>query len=349
MLLRPAIGLLIGRPSIAVLALAFAVGCGGGDREGRAPQEAEGPQAASEPRPRATLILRNLREESLTVVDAQTGEASVHPVPELAPGDAPYQLILTGGRLVFYGDGPATFALDPGLKEPARSLGESWYFVPSATDGRVWLAILDPASPETIRDLRAVREVTIDGRVTVPDSGPPPCRGPTVIAAVEDGVLCQDDGLVVWDPATGRVRMRLPGPFPAATHANLVAWCEHRCPSLHLTNVRTGEGEVVSPGADFAFEETYDGAFSPDGSLLAVPVLIGDHHGVALVDVGARTAELVPGSRFDGDYRALAWSSGGDWLFFSAGEGWIMAYRPGAQTAVLVAVVESAFIDMVAR
>ncbi len=94
--------------------------------------------------------------------------------------------------------------------------------MPSASEGRVWLALLDPESPETIRNLRALREVTVDGRVTVPDSGPPPCRGPTVLAAVTDGLLCQDeDGVRVWNPATGDVIRDLPGPFVAATHGNL--------------------------------------------------------------------------------------------------------------------------------
>lgn len=306
--------------------------------------------------PGGTLILRPLREPVLTAVDVRTGEVIERPVPELAPGDALYHLVRTGDRLVLYG-GSVTYALDLDLRGPPTSLGDSWYFVPSATDGRVWLAILDPTSPETVRDLEAVREVTLDGRVTVRSAGPPPCSGPTVVAAVKDGVVCQDDGLVVWEPATGKVLRRLAGPYPVDTHENVVAWCGHGCPQLHLTDIGTGEETRVPAERSFSFNETYDGAFSPDGSLLAVPVTVhgrkpasrAGSDGIALVDVRAGRAYLVEGSR-SGVYTALAWSPTGDWLFFTTGEGRVMAYRPGSDRAIpLSADVPRTVLDMVAR
>lgn len=299
--------------------------------------------------PTGKLFLRNVWEQSLTVVDIGTGRATTVDLPELAPGDPPFSLVQTGGKLVFYGRS-ATFALDPELESPPRSLGESWYFVPSAQEGRVWLALLDPKSPDTVRALRGVREVTVDGEVTIPDSGPPP--SPNLLGALGDGLLFQDDdGLQVWDPRTGQVKLRLHGPFPADTHGELVAWCEYGCPALHLTNVRTGEDRAIAPAEPFAFEETYDGAFSPDGSLLAVPVVTEgeQRHRVALIDVRAGVASVIEGSEL-ADYRAMAWSRSGEWLFFSAGDGRIMAYRPGAERAVVLPVrVEQSFADMAAN
>jgi len=203
--------------------------------------------------PAGRLFLRNVREQSLTVVEVETGRATTVSLPELAPGDPPFNLIETGGMLVFYGEG-ATFVLDPNLDGPPRSLGESWYFVPSAREGRVWVALLDPESPDTVRALRAVREVTVEGEVTVPDSGPPP--SPNLVGAVADRLLFQDDGLEVWDPLTGEVTLRLPGPFAADTHGHLVAWCGYGCPRLYLTDVGTRAERVVimayRPGAERA-------------------------------------------------------------------------------------------------
>jgi len=84
--------------------------------------------------------------------------------PELAPGDPPYSMVRADDALVVYGGG-RTYAIDLGLESPPRDLGASWYFVPSARADRVWLMTLDPESPDTIRDLAAVREVSLDGRV----------------------------------------------------------------------------------------------------------------------------------------------------------------------------------------
>jgi hypothetical protein len=68
------------------------------------------------------------------------------------------------------------------------------------------------------------------------------------------------------------VLRRLPGPFPLDTHGSLVAWCADRCPAVHVTDIGTGADTAITPGRRFEFEESYEGAFSPDGSLLAAPV-----------------------------------------------------------------------------
>jgi len=337
------------RTLAAAFALALLAGCGGTSSAVEAGE-------ASEDLPTGTLVLLPLREARLTAVDVSSGEATHRPVP-VGPGDALYHLAKTGDRLVLYG-GSVTYALDLGLREEPTSLGQSLYFVPSATDGRVWLALHDPASPETVRSLKGVREVTLDGRVTVQSAGPPPCPGPTIVAAIEDGVLCQQDNeLVVWEPATGKVLKRLTGSYPVDVYGNVVAWCSHGCPDIRLTDIGTGKETIIQAERSFSFNETYDGAFSPDGSLLAVPVTVdgrepasgGGSDGVALIDVRTGSVDLIEGSR-SGVYTALAWSPTGDWLFFTDGAGRVMAYRPGTARAIsLPAKVPYPVLDMVAR
>lgn len=337
---------------LLALWVALPAGCGAAEK----PSEGETVPAASgsDDVPTGVLFLRHVREQSITRIDLASGESTTVSRSELAPGDPPFHLVETGGRLVFFG-GSHTYALGLDLRGPPQDLGESWYFVPSGREGRVWLTTLDLESPETVRDLKAVREVTVDGDVTVSETGRPPSRGPTILAAVNDGLLFQDDDeLKVWDPLAGEVTARLPGPFPAATHGNLVAWCRQGCPKLHVTDVATGEDLAVSAGDSFRFEETYEGAFSPDGTLLAVPVvtslgthLEGHRHQVGLVDARAGTARLVEGSDLADDYPAIAWSPSGEWLFFSAGAGRIMAYRPASGAAIILPIqAPASFIDI---
>jgi WD40 repeat protein len=304
--------------------------------------------------PSGTLYLENLCGQigdcSLTVIDLDTGTSHTVPVPQLALGDAQFRIEHSGSKLVFRGSMSrstgsdiATFALNLDLKDPPRNIGESWYFVPSATEGRVWLAILDPESPSTVRALKAVREVTVDGKTTVPDAALPEGRWSTVVGAVTNGVVFQggqgEDGLQVWDPLAKEVVMSLPGPFAADTHATLIAWCDVGCEEMHITDAATRNDVIVQPGEEFAFEETYYGAFSPDGSLLAVPVVSDDGQTqVALVDVRQGTASVIKGSERDESYGSIAWSSTGEWVFFNAGDGRIMAYRPGSPEAQFIPV-----------
>ena len=161
--------------------------------------------------------------------------------------------------------------------------------------------------------------------------------------------MFQDGGrLRVWNPKTGEVTAGFGGAFPAATHGDLIAWCADRCPELHLTNTATGTETVIRPDASFAFEETYDAAFSPDGSLLAVPVISEGRRRVALVDVEQGSARLVAGSELASDYPALAWLPSGDWLVLSAGNGSLLAAPAGGGPAVPLGVrAPAAFVDMV--
>lgn len=308
--------------------------------------QGEGESASPDPgASTGTLYLenacRNIGECNLTAVDLSTGATRSVAVPELAIGDASYRIVRSGSKLVFRGSTArstgsevATFTLDLDLQEPARSIGESWYFVPSTTEGRVWLAILDPDSPATERALEAVEEVTVEGEVTVPSTALPAGRWSALEGAVQGALVFQGpDGLDVWDPVEDEMVMRLAGPFLQDTHGSLIAWCDQGCAELHITDVASGDDVIVPAGADFAFEESYEGVFSPDGSQLAVPVVSEGRNHVALVDVTQGSVGLIEGSRRDEFYGSMTWASSGDWLFFNAGEGKIMSYRSGSEGA----------------
>jgi WD40 repeat protein len=308
-----------------------------------------------------TLYLENLCRDigdcGLTVIDLDAGTSRVVRVPELALGDSQFRIVRTGTKLVFRGSTSEStgsdigaFTLDLDLEGPPRQIGESWYVVPSATDGRVWLAILDPESPSTVRALKAVKEVTAEGEVTVPSSPLPAGRWSTLVGAVQGALVFQgSDGLEVWDLGTQEVVMRLPGPFTVDTHGDLIAWCAQACKEMHITDVTTGESSAVPPGEGFSFVETTYGAFSPDGSLLAVPAVTGadGKHRLALVDVEQGTATMVEGSELDEFYGSIAWSSSGDWVFFNAGNDKVMAYHPGSEEARFVpAEIEGPFFGI---
>ncbi|MGH2788255.1 MAG: hypothetical protein ACRDJV_10140 [Actinomycetota bacterium] len=319
------------------------------------------PTDAPTDEPSGTLYLENLCRDigdcRLTVIDLDAGTSRVFPVPELALGDSLSRIVRTGTKLVFRGSPSRStgsdigaFSLDLDLEEPPRQIGESWYVVPSATEGRVWLVILDPESPSTMRALKAVKEVTVEGEVTVPSTPLPADRWSSLVGAVQGALVFQgSDGLEVWDLSKQEVVMRLPGPFPADTHGNLIGWCDHACEELHITNVTTGESLAVPPGEGFSFVETYYGAFSPDGSLLAVPAVTDEDgkHQLALVDVEQGTATVVKGSVLDESYGSIAWSSSGDWVFFNAGNDKVMAYQPGSDEAQFVPVeIEGPFFSI---
>jgi len=327
----------------ATVATAAAPACGGDEAA-----TTGGPAPAAADHPTGTVFLRHVRSPSITRIDLASGQMVTASFPELAPGDPPYSMVRADDALVVYGGG-RTYAIDLGLESPPRDLGASWYFVPSARADRVWLMTLDSESPDTIRDLAAVREVSLDGRVARTGSGRPPSHGPTILAAVSGGLLFQQaNGLNLWNPETGDVTARLGGPIPVATRGDLVAWCAQGCPELHLTNTATGADAVVRPGSSFAFEETQDGAFSPGGSLLAVPVAASDgHRRVALVDMKQGTARLIAGSELASDYPALAWLPSGDWLVLSAGDGRLLAARAAGGPATTLDVRAPApFVDM---
>ncbi|MGH9895255.1 MAG: hypothetical protein ACREA0_25375, partial [bacterium] len=239
----------------------------------------------------------------LTAVDVDAGSAIVHELPQLAPGDPLYSLVSRGEVLVFYGQtdvGPATYAVEPDTPtSPILIDDEAWFFVPSAVEDRVWIAVLDPSSLQTVRALKSVREVSVDGLVTTPDLVPPDGRWPVV--AVDDGLVFQgDDVLEIWDPESHVFVETLPGPFPVAASGNRLVTCG-QCDQLHLINLDADTRRTIDVPVGVASVNGYGGAFSPDGRYVAVtarltggPITSDTQLAVVLVDFEAGTASVIP-------------------------------------------------------
>lgn len=279
------------------------------------------------------------------VVDVGTGSVRHLRLPELSPGDPPYRIVRRGDKLVLWGS-TATYVLDPALdRSPEVLVEDSLIFIPSATPDRVWVGIGHPLS--------AVREVAVNGQVTVPDVKPPGGRWP-VAATKSTLAFPVDEHLEVWDPVTGEVLRRLPGVFPVATYGNLLAWCADLCETLHVTDVVTGEQVEVSPPPGTYLFEPYLGAFSPDGTRIAVPVHTDRRPAIrrlqlGLVDPRAGTATSVAGTAVEG-YVFVDWSPSGETVFISGGfaERTLIEYRLGTEIATRLRVEVGAFYGMAA-
>jgi hypothetical protein len=298
-------------------------------------------------RPTGTLYLSSTQFEprTVTIIDARSARLEVRRLSELSPGDPPYTIAVIDGQVVVYGR-VGTYRFAASVREPGRLIGASWFFIPSASRGRVWLVLLDARDPDQAHGLGGVREVTVGGTVILAHSARLPYAP---VAAVDGGLLVQAQTLEVWQPTSGRIVRKLPGVFPLATRRSLVVSCTSQCPVLHLTNARTGRDARVRPGPGFRFVASYDGAFSPDGRLIAVPATTtaGDSR-VTLVDIARRAATLVPGPGLARDYTLIAWASTG-WLFYNAGNGHLAAYRPPAPRATLIPLRVQPFQRLAAR
>jgi hypothetical protein len=284
---------------------------------------------ADEPavRPRLAESAEPLRlylagDGQLAVVDVEAQTARVIQLGELAPGDPPYRIARRGRSLVFYGR-DATYAIGLDVRPPPRRIHASWFFIPSAAENRVWVGLLDPDSPETVRALSAVAEVTEEGVVTVAPTPPPNGRWP--VAAVSAGLLFErrTGGLDLWDPAPGRILRRIAGASTGPTHRNLLAWCDAD-QHLHITDVASGTVvAAVAPPSGFRAFGCQSGAFAPDGLTLAVPVSSSTDpaapHGLALIDVASGRATVVAGSQVPGGYVLTAWASSGKHVFLTGG------------------------------
>jgi hypothetical protein len=280
----------------------------------------------------------------LWMVDTVTGRVRHEKnVPELSPGDPPYRILRRGDRLVSWSG--ATYVRTFDLRKPARVLAaDGGIFIPSVRNDRVWLGIFDPKSNAR---LAAVREVTVAGKVTVPDVRPP--RGSWPEGAVTDGLLIpRRSGVEVWNPVTRKALRRLPiRYFPGTPFGNVVPSCSVDCRQLVLTDAHTGDRTIVQPPSGYASFDATSGAFSPDGSLLAVPVATERSRSnqnrwidLALVDVRSRQVRIVGGSRVRPGYNLVTWASAGDTVFFTGGDRFkkrvVKAYGLGRPEARIV-------------
>ncbi len=174
---------------------------------------------------------------------------------------------------------------------------------------------------------------------------------------VDDALVLESKpgGLEVWDPRTGEVTRRLPGAAMGTTHGDLLAWCDASYETLHVTDVLTGEARAIAPPEGFVAFDCWSGAFSPDSTLLAVPVTGGRgfeaKRTLALVDVERGVVRAVERSEVEPPYVYIAWASTGESVFVSGGERYerrTLEYRVGDERAVPVPVEVGDFYGMAA-
>jgi hypothetical protein len=302
---------------VCILAVVLLSGCGAA---GAAPSD---PAAA---RPAGTIVYAS-DDNRLTTFDVASGSATSRRIRSVPACGA--QLFVTGGHIVFsaFANGRTTvYSIPLSLDRRPTRLGTAHMLVPSATDGRVWLAGTDCDR----RRMVGVREVAVDGQVTFETDRRVP--GPYVTGAVPDGlVVHRRRAMFVWDPVSGTDR-RLGLEWIFGVRGSLPAGCAAASDCDDLAIVDSASGRTVSALDGGRHELDMGAAFSPDGTLLATPARAGRRWSVALVDTRTGTHTIIPGSRTRKAYPELGWSPSSGWLFIRAGRT-VKAYRPGARRA----------------
>jgi hypothetical protein len=299
-----------------------------GDETGERGRLAAGALRAESTRPSGTLVYVDA-ENRLTAIDVATGRRRARRIRSLATCSA--QLYVTGGRLVFAGvQGRRTvvFSIPLSLERRPTRLGTAHAFVPSTTEGRVWLA----GTKCTRRRMVGAREVTVDGRVTASTGRWLP--GGELAGAVRGGLVVQGvRGPFLWDPGTGRVGRDLGIGRVSAARRGVLAGCADawRCEELVTLDLATGRTAAARSVGGYELSP-YGGELSPDGSLLAVPAEDDPRWRIALVDSRTGRSAIIPGSR-TGRYPETSWSAASGWLFIRTGRGRVLAYRPGTRRA----------------
>jgi hypothetical protein len=272
-----------------------------------------------------TLFLAG--DGELWVVDAEAETSQHIRMPELSAGDPPHRIVTRGDRLVLWGYD--TYTLDPRHPErdPEVLVRDSWIFIPSDEPGRVWVGFLDPDHRPTTRSLSSIRELSADGEATGPDVVPPEGAWPDT--AFDHGLLFPtEDEWILWDPETESVVRRFEfgelqdhGP----SYGDQLASCPDDCRELWVSDVITGDERTIPAPDDYAFQ-VWDGAFSPDGHAIAVPVARAGGEAwdapkeLALVRPTRGEVKVIPGSEVPGGYVKAQWTASGDDVFFTGGE-----------------------------
>jgi hypothetical protein len=293
------------------------------------------------------LVLGGMRPAWLWVA---TGQAEpIRGLPRRANG---YQLIrVSGGWAALpFPDGtpcancaprptPVYYIADGSRK--ASRLGAADFVAPAATTGAVWLVSYHAGSvmPKTAG---TAQELSVSGAALGPRRRLP--RGYIIDQGTSAGLLLVPQlvraGVAryeLWDPGTGRPGRSFPNVI--AVSAGEIAWmpaCAARC-AVHVLNLDGGPGRTIPlPGRS----QAYEGAFSPDGRLLALLVTARTGAGgravavrlaVAAVASGRLTA--VPGTTVgSGNGVDLGWQAGSGQLVadVSLQNSWQVAvWRPG--------------------
>jgi hypothetical protein len=152
----------------------------------------------------------------------------------------------------------------------------------------------------------------------------------TAVHGVVAGRLLIQSGrrLMLWDRGLGRPVRTIRDGWPLAVGRTRFAWCGSRCRALRVRS-HAGERRFLPPPGTRLY--TGNGALSPDGSRLALPVTDGGGQRAAVLDLASGSWTMVPGGELRG-YEAMAWSPSGHWLYFTSRR--LNAWRLGSPDAV---------------
>jgi hypothetical protein len=266
--------------------------------------------------------------ERAMVTDPRTGAIRARLLPG---GTLCYSEVMAVGDRVFYaghrGRRSVTLTLPLTLTGAPRLLGETGTVTPSATPGRLWLGRWHHGRMSTRATLR---EVELEGEAVSRTSGRLP-RWSGVKAATAGGFLLSSGrDLTLWDRGLERPLRTIRDGWLIAAGRSSFAWCGPRCRTLR---VRTRDGERrFEPPAGVGLR-TGEGALSPDGSRLAVPVTHEGGPRAGVLDIAAGSWTVVPGAGLHG-YQAMAWSPSGRWLYVPGRGQHLLGWRLGSPSAV---------------
>jgi hypothetical protein len=305
-----------------------------------------GPDAADLAGLRGTALYFGGRQ----VLVADAGSATVGAIQ--APGAGRVRVLRQGEFVVMFSrDGGVAVQRADGRSKLTLVREDAIDVLPSPDLRRVWVVTHDDGTPQRAYglheiDLAAARQVRL---WTLPYDTEP-------VAVVPGGVLVRDlqDSFEVRDPRGRRVKALGRELTFLDSHGSLVAYVDDRL--LHLRDLATGSDRTLLPPAGarswFALGPPLPGmgccqqlgAFSPDGSTLAVYTgLTGPGApGLSLVDVATGRAKVLPGSEGATPVACqpcLGWSHNG-WLFFFNGGPALAdpaAWRAGKPAAIPLA------------
>ncbi|MDQ1519743.1 MAG: hypothetical protein QOI55_816 [Actinomycetota bacterium] len=248
-----------------------------------------------------TTLLLDDGYDGIVAVDLDRGTVTRRTIEGQRAGDQPYRLMRAGNSLVV-GWGKVWGA--PLSGEKPHKLGDATIAIPAAEPGRVWLVNYPGQGPNINR------LVTLTGHVVTEAAGAVAQNAFPQIG-VPGGIAYQtDNGIEVWNAATGRIGDPLApkGATVIAARADLLAWCDATCSTVHVTTVSVGRDIAVSlpraAGPTMA-------RFSPDGRSLAIAV----HNSVVVADTTSGGATTLFDGQGLGDYISVGWSVDSAQLF----------------------------------
>ena len=272
--------------------------------------------------------------ERAVVADLGTGELNSFVLPGGTLCHGP--LMVVGDRVVFSGyrsSKAVAMSLPLSLRGEPTPLGRADTITASGRPGRVWLGRWrheGKSSHATFREVAVPGEEATSRAAGGRLAGQLP-RWSLVHAALRGGLVIEHrGGLGLWD---GRRTRPLRGgrrAWPVASGSSRFAWCREPCRTVRV-RTPVGMRTLTSPPHLRPQPGTH-GAFSPDGSLLALPVTRDSRSHAAVVDLRTGEWTTVPGGRLS-NYGAMAWSRSGKRLYLATSGGGLRAWEQGAPHA----------------